>query len=272
MKRITVIAALEALLLALLSSAHAQVGGGYDLRQSTIDGGGVTFATGGGYELGATAGQPDAGILNSSGFQLAGGFWGGAGPEPTATPTSSPTITNTPTATATPTATMTATPTLTSTGTRTPTHTTAPTGTTTWTATSTFTSTQTVTPTPSWTPGDTKTPTDLPTSTATKSFTQSSTATPTSTPTSGTTPTPNKCPGDCNGDNMRLASELARLNGLFLTCPCAPPLIGADPSGCLAFDHPCISADINRNSCITAGEKAQINAMVLMFGTECPGP
>lgn len=42
----------------------------------TIDGGGVTFATGGSLELGATAGQPDAGpTMTGGGLELTGGFW-----------------------------------------------------------------------------------------------------------------------------------------------------------------------------------------------------
>ena len=43
------------------SIAHAQTGGGYDLTWNTIDGGGYMFSTGGGYSLGGTMGQPDAG-------------------------------------------------------------------------------------------------------------------------------------------------------------------------------------------------------------------
>ena len=56
----------------------AQVGGGYDLTWSTIDGGGTTFSTGGGYALGGTIGQPDAGLLSGGSYTLAGGFWGAA--------------------------------------------------------------------------------------------------------------------------------------------------------------------------------------------------
>jgi hypothetical protein len=49
----------------------------YDLSWHTVDGGGVTFATGGPYSLGATAGQPDASNALSGGtFSLVGGFWG----------------------------------------------------------------------------------------------------------------------------------------------------------------------------------------------------
>ena len=43
--------------------AWAQSGGGYDLTWNTVDGGGYTFSTGGGYSLGGTVGQPDAGLL-----------------------------------------------------------------------------------------------------------------------------------------------------------------------------------------------------------------
>jgi hypothetical protein len=42
----------------------------------TIDGGGATFSTGGGYSLGGTIGQPDAQAAMSGGqFQITGGFW-----------------------------------------------------------------------------------------------------------------------------------------------------------------------------------------------------
>jgi hypothetical protein len=58
-------------------AALAQVGGDYDLTWSTVDGGGYTFSTGGGYELGGTIGQPDAGAMTGGGFTLGGGFWGG---------------------------------------------------------------------------------------------------------------------------------------------------------------------------------------------------
>jgi len=58
--------------------AVAQSGGGYDLTWSTIDGGGITFATGGTYSLGGTSGQPDAGVLSRGSYTLRGGFWGAA--------------------------------------------------------------------------------------------------------------------------------------------------------------------------------------------------
>jgi hypothetical protein len=69
---------LVALLSLLASVALAQSGGGYDLTWSTVDGGGYTWSEGGGYSLGDTIGQPDAGVLSGGGYTLAGGFWGGA--------------------------------------------------------------------------------------------------------------------------------------------------------------------------------------------------
>ena len=51
--------------------------GGYELSWWTVDGGGGTFSTGGGYSMGATAGQPDAGVLAGGGYTLGGGFWRG---------------------------------------------------------------------------------------------------------------------------------------------------------------------------------------------------
>lgn len=57
-------------LVLILSQARiglAQTGGGYDLTWNSVDGGGVTFASGGGYELGATLGQPDAALAAGGG-------------------------------------------------------------------------------------------------------------------------------------------------------------------------------------------------------------
>jgi hypothetical protein len=56
---------------------QAQSGGGYDLSWSTVDCGGWSFSEGGGYTLGGTVGQADAGLLHGGGYTLAGGFWGG---------------------------------------------------------------------------------------------------------------------------------------------------------------------------------------------------
>jgi len=57
----------------------AAVGPGvFDLSWRTVDGGGATYSTGGGFTLGGTIGQPDAGPAMSGGaFQLVGGFWAG---------------------------------------------------------------------------------------------------------------------------------------------------------------------------------------------------
>ena len=85
MKRATLLLVLVALL-ALVSVASAQSGdtvasteqAGYEISWYTVDGGGATLSTGGGYTLGGTAGQPDAGVLAGGGYVLAGGFWGGA--------------------------------------------------------------------------------------------------------------------------------------------------------------------------------------------------
>jgi hypothetical protein len=62
--------------LTLMGISTAQSGGGYDLSWWTIDGGGITFATGGTFNLGGTVGQPDASnALTGGAFSLTGGFW-----------------------------------------------------------------------------------------------------------------------------------------------------------------------------------------------------
>ena len=65
------------LLLLLAGGVVAQEG--YDLSWWTVDGGGYTFSAGGGYSLGGTIGQPDAGLLTGPGYHLSGGFWTGGG-------------------------------------------------------------------------------------------------------------------------------------------------------------------------------------------------
>jgi hypothetical protein len=65
------------IVLAAFLTAVAPAQAQYDLNWRTIDGGGVTFATGGGYSLGGTIGQPDAGALAAGGWLLNGGFWQG---------------------------------------------------------------------------------------------------------------------------------------------------------------------------------------------------
>jgi hypothetical protein len=65
------------LLLALdPSAAQSQIGGPFDLRWNTIDGGGGT-SNGASFVLRATAGQPDAAVATGGVFTLAGGFWHG---------------------------------------------------------------------------------------------------------------------------------------------------------------------------------------------------
>ena len=71
------------LVLAAGVAVYAQAGG-YDLTWNTMDNGGTTLASGGGYTLRGTAGQPDAAIWAGGGYTLFGGFWhaGAAGGTP----------------------------------------------------------------------------------------------------------------------------------------------------------------------------------------------
>jgi hypothetical protein len=64
------------LLLSLAPLLSAAIGPGFDHSWFTVDTGGGR-SVGGGYALSATAGQPDAGEMSSSGYSLRGGFWGG---------------------------------------------------------------------------------------------------------------------------------------------------------------------------------------------------
>lgn len=63
--------------MSLRPDAKAMSGGPYDIPWDTIDGGGVTFATGGTFSLGGTIGQPDAGVMSGGTYVLGGGFWQG---------------------------------------------------------------------------------------------------------------------------------------------------------------------------------------------------
>jgi hypothetical protein len=84
MKRAAIFSTLAAMLL-LVPTASAKSGGtvstvldtNYTLSWWTVDGGGITFAEGSGYTLGATTGQPDAGIVEGGAYTLVGGFWSG---------------------------------------------------------------------------------------------------------------------------------------------------------------------------------------------------
>ena len=82
MKPVFIFAAACALGLRLIAGSPglAQTGGGYDLTWNTIDGGGATFASGNGYELGGTIGQADAQTMGGNGYTLSGGFWAGIPP------------------------------------------------------------------------------------------------------------------------------------------------------------------------------------------------
>ena len=80
-KNLIAVALLACALIVLLLAApraSSQTGGAYDLTWNTIDGGGTTFATGGGYELGGTIGQADAGVMSGGAYVLGDGFWSGA--------------------------------------------------------------------------------------------------------------------------------------------------------------------------------------------------
>jgi hypothetical protein len=75
---------LAVLCLVLPAAAGAQSGRSeYTILSHSVDGGGTTDGGAGGYALGGTAGQPDAGLLEGSGFSLRGGFWTGGYGAPT---------------------------------------------------------------------------------------------------------------------------------------------------------------------------------------------
>jgi len=58
------------------TSVPAAPAGVYELRTWTVNGGGVSFNNAGGYTLGGTIGQPDAGTPRSNAdYTLLGGFW-----------------------------------------------------------------------------------------------------------------------------------------------------------------------------------------------------
>lgn len=78
--RLAITPTLSVVLLLAVTGSTAHGGPGrYSLAWHTVDGGGVTFSTGGAFTLGGTIGQPDAGPVMSGGeFQLIGGFWAAA--------------------------------------------------------------------------------------------------------------------------------------------------------------------------------------------------
>jgi hypothetical protein len=78
-RRAPFLLALLGALLVLAAGAWAQVGGGFDLTWSTVDGGGGT-AQGSAFTVDGTLGQADAGALSGGPFTLAGGIWPGVEP------------------------------------------------------------------------------------------------------------------------------------------------------------------------------------------------
>lgn len=61
---------------AWIGDSQGQAGNGFELRRSTIDGGGGR-STGGAFEAAGTIGQPDASASVGGAFELRGGFWAG---------------------------------------------------------------------------------------------------------------------------------------------------------------------------------------------------
>lgn len=55
--------------------------GTFEIDWYTVDGGGGT-SSGGGFVLEGTIGQPDAGTMSGGTFELTGGFWAAATPQP----------------------------------------------------------------------------------------------------------------------------------------------------------------------------------------------
>ncbi len=72
-----VLAAVLFIGLLLSTIALASTAQSYAISWWTIDNGGATMSTRGGYSLGGTIGQPDAGAMSGGGFVLEGGYWQG---------------------------------------------------------------------------------------------------------------------------------------------------------------------------------------------------
>ena len=80
MRRTLVAGTLAVALIGVTAVVWAQVGDGFGLSWSTVDGGGATSSDGD-FSLGGTAGQHDAGGPMAGGdFTVTGGFWAGAAP------------------------------------------------------------------------------------------------------------------------------------------------------------------------------------------------
>lgn len=79
MRNKRIVPAVAAMMVMLASASQGQ---SFDLSWTTVDGGGAMFSTGGIYQVGATIGQPDAGVASGGVFQITGGFWAGAASNP----------------------------------------------------------------------------------------------------------------------------------------------------------------------------------------------
>lgn len=66
--------AMVCVIIASVTTTHAQTGGTYELTWSTIDDGGGT-STGGTFSLDGTIGQPDTGVMSGGAYSLGSGFW-----------------------------------------------------------------------------------------------------------------------------------------------------------------------------------------------------
>lgn len=88
MKRALAVTLLLAALAASAIAGMAQSGSGYDLSWWSVDAGGGSRDSGGGYTLASTAGQPDAAEAGGGGYTLSGGFLAGVDTPPVDQPIS----------------------------------------------------------------------------------------------------------------------------------------------------------------------------------------
>src|SRR5215471_15509266 len=67
-------AAISLAVILLATGAHAQTGGGFDLRWNVVPGGGASSSSGA-YKVTGSGGQPDAGQVSGGAWKISGGFW-----------------------------------------------------------------------------------------------------------------------------------------------------------------------------------------------------
>ncbi len=79
-KKLFLLLLLAGVVLSLGTGLVQAQGPGYSISWWSVDGGGTMSASGGGYSLGGTAGQADAGVLTGGSYSLGGGFWHGGVP------------------------------------------------------------------------------------------------------------------------------------------------------------------------------------------------